>query len=63
MTVMICSTLEAWGNSQPLPSFQTRNRELQLAFVEQDEIGWKSFLDGFHTQKFRGIQEVDFKST
>ena len=29
---------------------------------EQDRIGWKSFIDGFLTIRFRGIQEVCFKS-
>jgi len=30
--------------------------------VEQDRFGWKSFLDGFQTKRFRGIQEVYYKS-
>ena len=62
MTVIICSTFAAWGNLRPLPSFQTQNHEIKLALYEQDRIGWKSFIDGFHTTRFRGIQEVYFKS-
>jgi len=62
MTVLICSTLSSWGNRQPLPSFQTQNREMKLALDEQDRIRWKSFIDGFQTTRFRGIQEAYFKS-
>ena len=39
MTVIICSTLVAWGNLRPLPSFQTQNREMKLALDEQDRMG------------------------
>jgi len=62
MTALICSTLASWGNRQPLPSFQTQNNEMKLALVEQDKIGWKSFIDAFQTTKFRAIKKEYFKS-
>ena len=58
MTTIIIDSLFSWQSDTPFYSPATSNPNLWRAIVEQDQIGWKSFLNGFHSKQWRtSLQE------
>ena len=62
MTQMICTSLKAWREGARLP-FPTMDIPyiVMEAMIEQDNIGWYNFTNGFISKKWRLIQKAHFK--
>ena len=58
ITQAICTSLRAWHDGTHLPPMATDNATLQQAIREQDMIGWRSFIDGFHSLAWRDCQQT-----
>ena len=62
MADMICTSLRAWRKGDQLPHPTTDIPMIVMeAMVEQDNIGWHNFTNGFISKKWRIIQGAHFK--
>ena len=62
MTEIICSSLRAWREGVRLPYPTTEIPLIVMeAMVEQDNIGWYNFSNGFISRKWRMIQKAHLK--
>jgi hypothetical protein len=62
ITFAICSSLRAWHDGTPLPPINTDDDILRRALREQDQIGWRPFIDGFHSLAWRECQSSYFRT-
>lgn len=53
MTEIICSSLLLWQSSSSYSVHNNQSKTIQEATTHQDRIGWKCFMDGFFTTKWR----------
>ena len=62
MTGIICSSLRAWRKGERLPFPTTEIPQIVMeAMIDQDNIGWYNFTNGFISKKWRIIQKAYFK--
>ena len=59
---ILTDNLTAWRQRSPFPPVPTQ-RWIREAVVSQDDIGWRSFLDGFVSVHWRHLVEKHFEST
>ena len=57
MKKTIISSLQAWNETKPFPTVMTNNVTLKEAVKQQDQIGWRPFLDGFISTQWRQCQK------
>ena len=57
MTKAIISSLRAWNEVKPYPTIRTNNTKLKEAIKQQDQIGWRQFMDGFISKQWRLCQK------
>ena len=58
----IIDNLTAWRQQSPFPPLPD-DRNIRAAVLEQDDIGWRSFLDGFISTKWKIVIERHFQTT
>ena len=56
----IRNEIEAWRNNLLLPTLSNMNESLQDTILAQRKIGWKSFIEGLFTKKWRQYQQEYF---
>jgi hypothetical protein len=62
MIHIICDSLRSWRNGERLPIPSTAIPQIVMeAMIDQDNIGWFNFTNGFLARKWRIIQTAYFK--
>jgi hypothetical protein len=62
MMQIICSSLRSWRKGERLPYPTAEIPVIVMeAMIEQDNIGWFNFINGFISNKWRVIQTAHFK--
>ena len=59
---VIIDNLTAWRQQSPFPPLPL-DRNIRAAVLDQDDIGWRSFLDGFISKKWKIVIEKHFQAT
>lgn len=56
----IAQSLHSWKYYLPATQTLPSNNLLQMAIQQQNQIGWKQFIEGFWTSKWRECQQQHF---